>query len=315
MEQDYEKAVEWYRKSAEQGDADAQNNLGYCYYNGQGVAQDYEKAVEWYRKSAKQGVAVAQNNLGYFYAQGQGVAQDYEKAVEWYRRSAEQGFARAQEHLSILEKKIKEKVQKINGHEYVDLGLPSGLKWATCNVGANSPEEYGDYFAWGEVKTKMKYSKDNYAFCHTKEESGLWEFGYGVKKIDNYMFLGEDISETQYDVARKKWGGNWRMPTYDEMEELVDNCYWEWTTQNGVKGYKVTGPNGNSIFLPAAGYRDGSSLDRAGSLGNYWSSTPNESNSHHAWDLNFNSSEYDMSYYYRYYGRSVRPVSCVFISL
>ena len=177
----------------------------------------------------------------------------------------------------------------INGYKYINLGLPSGLKWATCNVGASSPEGYGDYYAWGETETKSRYTSDN---CST----------YGVQM--------NDISgNAQYDIARKKWGGSWRMPTKTEIEELIDNCTWRWTTQNGVKGYNVTGPNGNSIFFPAAGYRYGSSLYDAGEDGYYWSSTPYESSSYYAYYLRFFSGNQNVDWFGRYKGRSVRPVA------
>ena len=177
----------------------------------------------------------------------------------------------------------------INGYEYVDLGLPSGLKWATCNVGASSPEEYGDYYAWGEVKTNIKYTEYN-------------SKTYGKSMID--------ISgNAMYDVARAKWGGSWRLPTKDEFNELRQKCKWQWTSQNGKKGYKVTGPNGNSIFLPAAGYRYWSSLCHAGEYGYYWSSSPAESNDYRAHRLYFDSSYHNVDWYYRSTGKSVRPVS------
>ena len=142
----------------------------------------------------------------------------------------------------------------INGHEYVDLGLPSGLKWATCNVGANSPEEYGDYYAWGETYTKEEYEKDN---CDL----------FGVEM--------EDIGgNPEYDVATSEWGEEWRLPTKEDFEELVEECEWKWMKIKGVNGMRVTGPNGKSIFLPAAGNRGGSSLYNDGDEGLYWSSTP-----------------------------------------
>ncbi len=178
----------------------------------------------------------------------------------------------------------------INGHEYVDLGLPSGLKWATCNVGANKPEDYGNYYAWGETSTKSSYTSDN------------------SKTYGKQMY---DIKgNSQHDAARANWGGTWRLPTKAELEELNNKCTWNWTTQNGVKGYKVTGPNGNSIFLPAAGYRYGSSLDDAGVLGYYWSSTPFESYGiYGAFNLHFCSSDHGVHGIDRRNGRSVRPVS------
>ena len=182
-----------------------------------------------------------------------------------------------------------------NGYGYVDLGL--SVKWATCNVGASSPEEYGDYFAWGETRTKETYDVDN---CPT------WELSYSSLQSQGYID-SEGNLRSQYDAAKANWGGSWRMPTSDELYEL-DNCTCTWTTQNGVNGYKVTGPNGNSIFLPAAGCRDGSSLGSAGRSGNYWSSTSYGSNSGGAYRLFFNSDGHYMGGNYSYYGRSVRPV-------
>ena len=176
-----------------------------------------------------------------------------------------------------------------NGYDWVDLGLPSGVKWATCNVGADSPEEYGDYFAWGETETKEEYTEEN-------------SLTYGEQM--------SDISgNAQYDAATANWGGSWRMPTYDEMVELKNICTWEWTTQNDVNGYKVIGTNGNSIFLPAAGYRYGSSLYGAGSIGNYWSSAPRGSITDDAYGLSFGSGSLGMYYGGRVDGRSVRPVT------
>ena len=181
-----------------------------------------------------------------------------------------------------------------NNHGYVDLGLPSGLLWATCNVGASKPEEYGDYYAWGEVNTKSGYITGN---CKTEGKS-----------------LSDISGNPAYDVARAKWGGKWRMPTDDEFKELIDNCKWERTTINGKNGYKVTSKkNGNTIFLPAAGYRYGTSLDYAGYEGYYWSSTPTWSltpdDAYNAYGLWFDGHHYNRRTNYRYLGRSVRPVS------
>ena len=172
-----------------------------------------------------------------------------------------------------------------NGHQYVDLGL--SVKWATCNVGTTKPEGYGDYFAWGETRSKSYYNGSSYAY------------------YDNPTTL-----PLSADAARANWGGQWRMPTIDEFEELRNNCTWKWTTQNGVNGYKVTSnSNGNYIFLPAAGYRDLGSLYGAGDYGYYWSSSaygPNYSTT--ALYLYFYSTWKDRKNDYKAAGRSVRPV-------
>ena len=194
-----------------------------------------------------------------------------------------------------------------NGKGYVDLGLPSGLKWATCNVGATTPEEYGDYFAWGETEPKDYYNWSTYKYCNgssttmTKYCTGSY---YGT--VDNKTTL-----ELTDDAARVNWGGKWRMPTIAEQKELrnTSNCTWTWTTQNGVEGYKVTSKvNGNSIFLPAAGYRYYGSLDFAGSCGYYWSSSLHTSYGSSAFNVNFGFSYVDWNGYYRYNGQSVRAV-------
>ena len=157
----------------------------------------------------------------------------------------------------------EEETNTINGHEYVDLGLPSGLLWATCNVGAISPEEYGDYFAWGETTIKKNYYSSN----------SLTE-GLGISELQHQGYVDDNCNlMPQHDVATAKWGAAWRMPTRAEQQELLNNCTWEWINENGVNGYMVIGPNGNSIFIPAAGYRNGSLLNYVGKYGHYWSST------------------------------------------
>ena len=184
-----------------------------------------------------------------------------------------------------------------NSHEYVDLGLPSGLLWATCNVGANTPEACGDYFAWGETVTKSEYTEEN---CPT--------YGLTISQLQSQGYIdGEGNLTPQYDAATANWGGDWRMPTYDELNELCTNCTWTWTTQNGVNGYNVEGPNGNSIFLPAAGFRYMSSLEGHGDLGIYWSSATNESNSY-ILILDVDDGYFGMDEDYRRNGHSVRPV-------
>ena len=176
----------------------------------------------------------------------------------------------------------------INGHQYVDLGLSSGLKWATCNVGADSPEDYGNYYAWGETETKAEYTQDNSV-----------TFGQQLNDISG---------NAQYDAATANWGGSWRTPTKDEIRELIYNCNWTPETQNGVDGFKVTGNNGNYIFIPASGYRDGSSLYIYGEC-YYWSSTPRQYGVEFAnilySDTEFQSEDVN----YRYRGLTIRPVS------
>ena len=175
----------------------------------------------------------------------------------------------------------------LNGYAWVDLGLPSGTRWATCNVGANSPTAYGNFYAWGETRTKTTYNSSSYT----------------IPQYNSSTTLGSTL-----DAATANMGTGWRMPTQTEMNELKNNCTVTWTTQNGIHGCLFTGPNGNSIFLPAAGHYEGSSnLDR-GTAGYYWSSSRNSSSSDHANFLRFTSSGCNMSSYYRYYGFSVRAV-------
>jgi hypothetical protein len=188
-------------------------------------------------------------------------------------------------------------------HEYVDLGL--SVKWATCNVGATKPEEYGDYFAWGETEPKSTYDWSTYKYCNGSYNT--------LTKYNNSSSYGSVDHKTQLelsdDAARANWGGSWRMPTDAELTELREQCTWTSTTQNGVNGYKVISKkNGKSIFLPAAGYRDGSSLYKAGNYGYYWSSSLNTDYPYDAWYVRFNSDHVDRYSHSRYCGFSVRPV-------
>ena len=206
------------------------------------------------------------------------------------------------ENIALLAK-FEEKVC-YNGHEYVDLGLPSGTKWAACNVGANKPEECGGYYAWGETEEKSNYDWSTYKWCNGSYDTMTkycTESDYGT--VDNKTVL-----DPEDDVAHVKWGDNWRMPTKAEQDELRYNCDWEWTILNGVTGYKVIGPNGNSIFLPAAGFRSGTDVFGRGNYGYYWSSSL-DSYSYSADHWDFYYVNYYWDYYYRYYGHSVRPVT------
>ena len=205
-------------------------------------------------------------------------------------------------------------------HEWVDLGLPSGTKWATCNVGASSPEEYGDYFAWGETSTKTNYSWSTYKWMNAGQSS--W------KQINKYTFAdgqtacwysggtfigdGKTELEPEDDAATVNWGSDWQMPSPAQIQELYNSSYTttQWITVNGVKGRKVTSKsNGNSLFLPAAGLRD-TSLINAGSNGHYWSRSLWTNFSDFAYCLKFDFGSIGIANdgKSRYYGRSVRPV-------
>lgn len=179
-----------------------------------------------------------------------------------------------------------------NSYECVDLGL--SVMWATCNVGANSPEAFGDYYAWGETTTKSNYYVSNYLYLS-----------------EGYICIDNNIAGTQYDVANVKWGGSWRMPTASECVELKRECTWNWITYNGVCGYTVIGPNGNSIFMPAAGYCEGSEVIGVGVKGNYWSDVFDEGGTDcNAAQLDFKNGDVggNVCYYSPDLGCTVRPV-------
>ena len=186
---------------------------------------------------------------------------------------------------------------KHNTGKYVDLGLPSGLKWAKCNLGASKPSDYGDYYAWGEIEPKTT----DYSWATYK-----WGTESNMTKYNNTD--SKTTLEAADDAATAKLGSPWRIPTNDEIQELLDKCTWTWTTQDGMKGYEVKGPNGNSIFLPVAGNRTGSSLDHAGVYGYYRSSSLSTGNSNKARGLYFNSSKRGLDIFGRCYGFTVRPV-------
>lgn len=179
----------------------------------------------------------------------------------------------------------------------VDLGLPSGTKWADRNVGASSPVESGDYFAWGEVEPKDEYTGETYKYYDG----------------NNYTY-SPSILDAEHDAATVNWGKGWKMPTKEQMKELVDECKWEWCGRVDTEGYvwlgqKVTGPNGNSIFLPAAGSRDDSGFNSVGSYGEYWSSSLYEYIQSLAYSTYFDNSNVHEYYDYRSQGLSVRPVA------
>ena len=196
---------------------------------------------------------------------------------------------------------------KSDEHEWVDLGLPSGTLWATCNIGANNPEEYGNYFAWGETEPKDEYSWSTYMYCNGPYKLTKYcassDFGYNGFTDTLTELLPED------DAATANWGSGWQMPSIDQIKELLNNTTTTWTTQNGVNGRLFTASNGNSIFLPAAGEMCyGSEDDYTGSTGTYWSRSLRMISSSHADKLNFYPDYIRVGNSTRYCGLSVRPV-------
>ncbi|MBO7083529.1 MAG: DUF1566 domain-containing protein [Bacteroidales bacterium] len=192
-------------------------------------------------------------------------------------------------------------------HEYVDLGLPSGTLWATCNVGSDAPEEYGDYFAWGETEPKETYYWSTYSYCNGSENSitkycNNAEYGYNGFTDNLTTLLPED------DAASVNWGEDWRTPTREEWQELLDNTTSTWTTRNGKNGRLFTASNGNSLFFPAAGYCNGNSHYSESYNGYYWSNSLRMVWSGGAWGLFFASGSPDIDGHTRYSGFSVRPV-------
>lgn len=214
------------------------------------------------------------------------------------------GFTKNDESQKVND--IKERNGSFYEHEYVDLGLPSGTLWATCNVGANSPEEYGSFFAWGETQTKTTYGSWNYKYGDTYKLTkycGKSEYGMNHYK-DNYNTL-----QASDDVATVNWGADWRMPTRKEWNELLWNTYNTFTTQNGVYGWLFTGSTLETLFLPAAYHSKEQSYDSNRTReGWYWSSSLNDFNPNAAWCLKFDIASCSMNHYYRNVGLSVRAV-------
>ena len=187
---------------------------------------------------------------------------------------------------NIETKKSTAKSGVANGHEWIDLGL--SVKWATCNVGAYEQEQYGSYFAWGEIEPKSIYKESNSVL-------------HGEKKDDI-------AADRQYDAATANWGSGWRIPTEAELMELKTKCIWQWKTINGISGYRIEGPNGNAIFLPSAGFKSGASSEYIGRSGYYWSSASRSGNGSGAYYFYFDVSECEKYRGSRADGLSIRPV-------
>ena len=194
-----------------------------------------------------------------------------------------------------------------HGHEYVDLGLPSGTLWATCNVGSSTPEGYGDYIAWGETRPKSTYNGGTYKYCDGGLDQ-LTKYCYDFKL--GYHGFTDNLTVLQPgdDAATANWGSGWCMPTEEQWEELYKNTDHTWKAWNGVNGRLFKGKNGAVLFLPAAGYRWDDELYFVGNFGRYWSSSLDSDDPSYAWHFCFYSDYYLMDFNLRLYGLSVRAV-------
>ncbi len=195
----------------------------------------------------------------------------------------------------------------IGNHDYVDLGLPSGTLWATCNVGADAPKDYGDYFAWGETGPKEVYAWNTYQFGNYSD--GITK--YFMRPFENFQGFADDIKvlEECDDAASVLWGGGWHIPTYNQWRELINNCTLDGPHVNGVNDWAFVGPNGNRLVLPFAGFKEGTTV--SGYYGYYWSSSlyaehPDDSGS--AWLFFNEGNDYSMSFDTRNLGLTIRPV-------
>ncbi len=197
------------------------------------------------------------------------------------------------ENVTFVKETTTDPISPATPGQAIDLGL--SVKWASYNIGASKPEEYGDYYAWGETEVKSDYSESTYQYY----------------KNGSYIHIGDNICGTQYDVAHVKWGGKWRMPSKAELDELREKCSTEWTSLNGVNGYKVIGPNGNSIFLPATGFRHGVNFGDGteGIYGYYWLGTLDTGNSAFIIGFYDGANGFPNLVVLRYMGFPIRPVS------
>ena len=232
----------------------------------------------------------SQGEMGYYWSSTLGSAGAYSSCdILFYSGGIYTGSADRRYGMTI--RPVRDKYQA------VDLGLPSGTLWATCNIGADSPEEYGDYFAWGETETKEYYDDDTYKYLNTWETIVKYDASIGMADLLPY-----------YDAATANWGDSWQTPGYHQYAELIDEEYttMEYTTQNGVNGLKITSKtNWNSIFLPAAGYRKYDDLNYASLYGYYWSRVVQDN---HSYIMSFDGERTDIYIGNREEGNPIRPV-------
>ena len=206
-----------------------------------------------------------------------------------------------------------------NNHPHmIDLGLPSGTKWACCNVGASAPELAGNYYAWGETHTKIEYWGDTYQFWYDADNDGYYswyyEEGSGIEHTNEIGIIGNDIANTNYDAATVQWGAPWHMPSLEQMQELINHTTSEWKEQKGVHGRSFKSSNGGVIFFPATGLFSLDSNKYSGSDGDYWSSTIStdwdpQLYSYALWFSSQGTSRGSAFFRgHRYYGLPIRPV-------
>ncbi len=198
--------------------------------------------------------------------------------------------------------------EKEKEHLFVDLGLPSGTLWAFTNIGSANPEEYGDYYAWGEVDYKTEYSWNTYKYVKGGDATKLTK--YCAQAINGNAKYTDTLStlETSDDVATKEWGSEWCMPTEEQFEELKKECTWKWVKRNGKDVYEVTGKNGSKIYLPPAGCRFNKTQSLVGTNGYYWSRTLSDKGSGRGKCLTFSQNDMEVAVRTRNLGLSIRPV-------
>ena len=216
------------------------------------------------------------------------------KNKEEYMKSAKRDAI----NLTDKDAQVKYSSDTISASDVVDLGLPSGTIWSISNIGAVKPEDYGYYFAWGETREKVSYDKSTYKWFDSNSKSFS-------KYIPNNDYR---VLDSRDDAATVNWGDDWRTPTDEEINELIDFCQYSWTEINGVKGARFTGANGNSIFFPAAGFSIGSGVSGADSYGYYWSSSVRVGLESYAHYLNFDSNKATSDNIDRFLGLPIRPV-------
>lgn len=323
---DYPQAVYWLKKAADQGQVNAQSMLGDFYYKGLGVTQDRSQALSWWIKAAAKRDAHSQFMLGVELY----LSDSYKLAYKWLNIAVHNQEISSDDllHATYILEALEEKGYNASSstetsshkeYEYVDLGL--SVKWATCNVGASNPWEYGGYYQWAGTQD-VSSTSINLDWNNCPYHTGLDMFSGWTRYIasnSSHYWSGSGSPDNKKslnpsdDVAYAKLGSSWRMPTEDEWRELKEKCTWTYTTVNGVKGQKVTsnipGYTDRSIFLPATGYRNGDNLYEAGTNGYYWSSTT-DTYPYMACDIYFSGecSYVTESFHERFYGLSVRPV-------